>query len=321
MPHIPVLLDAVLTHIAEMPDEGWFVDCTFGRGGHTRAILNAKSRWHVLGLDVDIDAIQYGEREFAREIADGRLRLQHAEFSNVENWSQILPDEVQNTTATGLLGVLLDLGVSSPQLDEAHRGFSFYHDGPLDMRMNVSDGATAADIVNSWSEKELNDLFHFLGEVRSPFRVSRQIIERRREQKFSTTRELADLIAGAEGWRKKGHHPATSFFMALRIQVNHELDRLTSALPKIVERLGANGRFFVITFHSLEDRIVKNAFREFASKNLGKLVNKKVIQATWGETKDNPRARSAKLRIFEARGNTSDIIPKREGGKHGSATN
>ena len=295
MPHIPVLLDTILSHIAEMPDDGWFVDGTFGRGGHTRAILNAKSRWSVLGLDVDLDAVHYGEREFAREISDGRLRLRHIEFSNVENWSQALPDEAQNA----LVGALLDLGVSSPQLDEAHRGFSFYHDGPLDMRMNATEGTTAADIVNSWSEKDLNDLFHYLGEVRSPFRVSRKIIERRREQKFSNTRELADLIAGVEGWRKKGHHPATHFFMALRIQVNHELDRLTAVLPKIVERLGPNGRFFVITFHSLEDRIVKNAFREFAAKNWGRLVNKKVIQTTWDETKNNPRARSAKLRIFE----------------------
>lgn len=293
MLHTPVLLDAVLNHIQEMPDEGWFVDGTFGRGGHTRAILSAKPQWKVLGVDVDAEAIEYGTREFAIEVSNGRLRLAHAEFSDVATWVRSLPE------GAAVAGVLLDLGVSSPQLDEARRGFSFYHDGPLDMRMNPEAGRPAADIVNSWSEKELNDLFHFLGEVRSPFRVSRKIIETRRERKFTTTRELSELIASVEGWRKKGHHPATNFFMALRIQVNNELDRLTAALPKIVEQLRPGGRFFVITFHSLEDRIVKNAFREFVANDLGRLVNKKVIQAAWAEAKENPRARSAKLRVFE----------------------
>ncbi len=293
MLHTPVLLDAVLNHISEMPDEGWFVDGTFGRGGHTRAILAAKPKWNVLALDVDAEAIEHGTREFSTEVSNGRLRFAHAEFSDVVTWVRSLPE------GATIVGVLLDLGVSSPQLDEARRGFSFYHDGPLDMRMNPEVGRPAADIVNSWSEKELNDLFHFMGEVRSPFRVSRKIVETRRERKFTTTRELSDLIASIEGWRKKGHHPATNFFMALRIQVNNELDRLTAALPKVVEQLQPGGRFFVITFHSLEDRIVKNAFREFVANDLGRLVNKKVIQATWTEAKENPRARSAKLRIFE----------------------
>lgn len=296
--HNPVLLQEVLSHLPDVQGEGWFVDGTFGRGGHTRAILAAKKNWHVLALDCDLEAIEFGKAEFHQELATGRLRLIHAEFSDVETWIKALQPKPSEAAAP-LIGVLLDLGVSSPQLDEGRRGFSFYHDGPLDMRMNVHDEVTAADIVNTWSEKELNDLFHQVGEVRSPFRVSRRIVERRREQRFSTTRELADLIASAQGWQKKGHHPATNFFMAIRIQVNRELERLTLSLPKIVEQLAPSGRFFVITFHSLEDRIVKYAFREFADENRGRLVNKKVIQASWNEKKTNPRARSAKLRIFE----------------------
>ncbi len=296
--HTPVLLNAILDHLSEMPDEGWFVDGTFGRGGHTRAILSAKKDWRVLALDCDLDAIEFAQREFQNDIMSGRLKVLHAEFSDVDTWIKALQADTNNKTAH-VIGMLLDLGVSSPQLDEGRRGFSFYHEGPLDMRMNARDTVTAADIVNTWPEKDLNDLFHHLGEVRSPFRVSRKIVERRREKRFSTTRELADLIAEASGWHKKGHHPATNFFMAIRIQVNHELERLSQALPKIVEQLAPGGRVFVITFHSLEDRIVKNAFRQFVVGNKGFLINKKVIQASWDEKKSNPRARSAKLRIFE----------------------
>ncbi len=158
--------------------------------------------------------------------------------------------------------ILLDLGVSSPQLDEAERGFSFYHDGPLDMRMNQQLPHTAADIVNTWPEVELIELFTELGEIRRPQRVVRAIVNDRKEKPFSTTRDLSGLIERVEGWQRKGHHPATRYFLGLRMAVNNELSGLESCLPELMRSLTPNGRLIIITFHSLEDRIVKYAFKE-----------------------------------------------------------
>jgi 16S rRNA (cytosine1402-N4)-methyltransferase len=193
--------------------------------------------------------------------------------------------------------ILADLGVSSPQLDQAARGFSFYQEGPLDMRMDQSQGATAADIVNSWPEVELLDLFTRYGEVRSPRRVVRALVNDRKQTPFTTTSQLSGLIERVEGWRKKGQHPATRYFLALRMAVNNELSGLETSVPDLMRALSEKGRLIVITFHSLEDRIIKYAFREAPA--LGFPLFKKVVVPSEEEILQNPRARSAKLRVFQ----------------------
>ncbi len=295
MIHKPVLLESVLQMVKDIAiRDALFVDATFGRGGHTREILKTRSDFSVLGLDCDAEAVSYGEEHFASEISQKRLKIVRSNFTKAHD---VLMRE--NTESKSIAGVLLDLGVSSPQLDEGRRGFSFYHDGPLDMRMDQSLEMTAADLVNDWDDKALNDLFQNYGEVRRPFRVTEKIIETRRATKFSTTGELSQLIEKTEGWRKKGHHPATQYFQALRMEVNQELAVVEKILPIMVNELSSRGRLLVITFHSLEDRLVKTLLKKFCEEEQGILINKKVIQATWDEKKKNPRARSAKLRVFE----------------------
>jgi 16S rRNA (cytosine1402-N4)-methyltransferase len=286
--HTPVLLESVVEMVRAIKIQGGtFVDATFGRGGHTKEILRARPDIKILGLDCDTEAIDYGRENFKSEISAGRLELRHQNFSDFSCESE------------KIIGALLDLGVSSPQLDEGRRGFSFYHDGPLDMRMNSAQEVTASYIVNNWSEDDLNNLFRNLGEIRHPFRVTKKIVEARKEKAFSTTGELAFLVERAEGWHKKGYHPATNYFMALRIEVNQELARVEKAVPIFANCLQPEGRLLVITFHSLEDRLVKVGMKSLAESGVGILVNKKVIQAVWQEKKSNPRSRSAKLRVFE----------------------
>lgn len=295
MKHIPVLLEDVLTQVNEISvRDQVFVDGTFGRGGHTREILRARPDFKVLGLDCDAEAIEFGQKEFANDINSGRLELIRMNFSDFKNIEA--SDKFKNKKFAGFL---LDLGVSSPQLDEGRRGFSFYHDGPLDMRMDQSQKFNAADIVNTWDEEGLNELFKNFGEVRRPYRVTQKILEARNERAFSTTGELALLIEKTEGWQKKGHHPATNYFLALRLEVNQELARVEKVLPILLDALLPQARLLVITFHSLEDRIVKVAMKNMEASGLGKIINKKVIQASWEQKKENPRARSAKLRVFE----------------------
>ena len=294
MKHIPVLLDEVIAQISEIPvRDQIFVDCTFGRGGHTREILKARGDFKILGLDCDAEAIEFGRKEFANDLSSGRLELKRMNFSDFD---KLISEEKYKNKQFG--GFLLDLGVSSPQLDEGHRGFSFYHDGPLDMRMDQSQTFSAADIINTWDEDGLNELFKNYGEVRRPYRVTQKIIDARKERAFSTTGELSALIEKAEGWQKKGHHPATNYFLALRLEVNQELARVEKILPTLANSLLPGGRLLVITFHSLEDRLVKVAMKALAASGLGEIVNKKVIQANWEQKKQNPRSRSAKLRVF-----------------------
>lgn len=270
-------------------DEGWFIDGTFGRGGHSKAILQAFPNSKLIGLDWDQDAVDYAKSEFAEFISAGRVEIHRANFTE---FASVLGDRP-------LVGVLLDLGVSSPQLDTAERGFSFYKDGPLDMRMDQRKETTAAEIVNTWGDQDLIQLFQKWGEIRRPHRVVNAIVADRKENPFTRTQPLAEMIARVDGWRKKGHHPATNYFMALRIAVNSELEVLEDSLPTMAERLLAGGRLLVITFHSLEDRIAKVIFKALSQKGLGMPVNKKVIQASRDEQKSNPRSRSAKLRVFE----------------------
>lgn len=288
--HVPVMAQEVLRSFScfeerESDPELRYFDGTFGRGGHYALIRNVFPRLKAVVFDQDLSAVQHAQNQFKTEVQIGDLLVQHANFSQFssEKW--------------GLFDMmLLDLGVSSPQLDEASRGFSFYHEGPLDMRMNSTQEVTAAMLINETEEQELIRIFQDYGEVRSPFRVVRAIVHDRKTKPFTTTRELAGLIERVEGWRRKGFHPATLFFQGLRLAVNQELESVESALPELIKGLKPGGRLAVITFHSLEDRIVKHVFR---NSTLGKPVNKKVIVPAREEEVSNPRSRSAKLRVFE----------------------
>jgi 16S rRNA (cytosine1402-N4)-methyltransferase len=287
--HVPVMLKEILEVLLPVLNQKGnlrFFDGTFGRGGHLKAMLNQFPQISAVAFDQDPDAIEFGRREFADEIGKGRLTLVHANFS-----------EFSKEKFGEFDAMLVDLGVSSPQLDQGRRGFSFYHEGPLDMRMNTTEGITAADLIASLSEDELNDLFKEYGEIPKPYRVTRAIVHDRKEKPFTNTRELAGLIERVEGWRRKGFHPATQYFMALRLKVNRELEVIEQALPALMLGLKPSGRLCVLTFHSLEDRIVKVRFK--AHPELGLPAFKKVIQPKWDEQKNNPRARSAKLRVFE----------------------
>lgn len=284
--HKPVMLNEVL-QFARPTNPLNILDGTFGRGGHTRALLAEFPNSKLTALDQDLTAVEYAKTELAQEISDGRFQIRHFNFHNVKD----LP-----TTKEFDL-ILLDLGVSSPQLDDALRGFSFYNDGPLDMRMNQSLDFTAADVINTWPEVELMELFQKYGEVSRPQRVVRALAQDRKTNPFLTTRQLAGLIERVEGWHKKGHHPATRYFLALRMAVNQELSGLETGIPDLLNCLTPQGRLIVITFHSLEDRIIKYAFKE--ATGLGFPLTKKVVVPTPAEIEENPRARSAKLRVFQ----------------------
>ncbi len=190
--------------------------------------------------------------------------------------------------------MLLDLGVSSPQLDEAERGFSFLHEGPLDMRMNRSQQVTAGDLLHVLTEDQLNQIFQKYGEIKKPFRVVRALVHDRKTKRFESTLDFAKMIERIDGWRIKGFHPATQYFMALRLYLNQEIEGLESSLPLLMNALNDKGRLQVLSFHSLEDRVVKNLFKE---SNIGETM-KKIVAPTDEEISRNPRARSAKLRIF-----------------------
>lgn len=286
--HKPVLLEEIL-RLARENEPSSVLDVTFGRGGHARGFLELPSRPTVMALDQDDEAVLFGNEHFKEEIDEGRLRLIHGSFHRLSEFLKV-PE-------FGFDVILADLGVSSPQLDQPERGFSFYHDGPLDMRMNREGKISAAEVINSWSEVELERIFREYGEIRRPHRVIRAIVQDRKAQPFTTTRQLAGLIERVEGWKKKGHHPATTYFLALRMAVNDELEGLRDCIPDLMRALSEKGRLFVITFHSLEDRIIKYAFREHPE--LGFPLFKKVIVPSDEECKGNPRARSAKLRVFQ----------------------
>jgi 16S rRNA (cytosine1402-N4)-methyltransferase len=299
--HVPVLASEVIEAFNEQPRAPMhFLEGTFGRGGHTRLLLNKFPRAKVVSFDRDQSAIDYAKEHFATQIKAGRLKVIHDDFRNVVKHDLGLFD-----------GALFDLGVSSPQFDEAGRGFSFMNEGPLDMRMDRSQELTAAEIVNTYSEKELSDLFYHLGEVRKPNRVVRAIVHDRENELFTNTRQLAGLIERVEragrrksgNRRERGNHPATNYFMALRIAVNSELEGLPEFLEAMPLGMEPGSRMVVISFHSLEDRIVKNAFKRM-HKEFGKIINKKVITAGAVELSTNPRARSAKMRIFEMGGHS-----------------
>ena len=282
--HIPVLFNEIIDSFSVFKNKSnlTYFDGTFGRGGHAKGVIEAYKINKIYATDQDLKAMEYAQINFP-----------HIEFSH-ENFLDFAKKNIQNSNFLDL--ILLDLGVSSPQLDVAERGFSFNKDGPLDMRMNQKTKMTAAEIINQFTEEDLLKVFIEYGEVIKPQRVVRAILNDRIEKPFMTTMQLAGLIERVDGWWKKGFHPATQYFMALRLVVNQELHVVEEAIPLLINQLSDGGRLSVITFHSLEDRLVKNIFKE--SKN-GFVVNKKVIVPSLEECKINSRARSAKLRIFQ----------------------
>lgn len=287
--HIPVLLQEVLQYLKIKP-EGLYIDATLGGGGHAFAIIKHGGR--VLGIDTDQDAIEHVEQELGsknKELSKN-LKVVNGNFAQIKQLAKENGfDQVD--------GILLDLGVSSHQFDTPDRGFSF-QPGPLDMRMGKSLSVTAADLVNGLTEKELSELFVRLGEEPYARRIARLIVDARKIAPFTTTDQLAGLI------KRSIHsgdaiHPATRVFQALRIAVNDELHALRESLPQAVSLLKPGGRLVIISFHSLEDRIVKQTFEKFRQEGLGENVTKKPVIATDAEVLQNRRARSAKLRVFE----------------------
>jgi len=287
--HDPVMVAEVLEHLAPSRG-GLFVDCTVGLGGHTRAIIGAGAS-RVVGLDRDQQALERAG-ETLHEVRD-RVDLVHADYRKLE--------EVLSARGIGLVdGVLVDLGVSSLQLDAPGRGFSFRRDEPLDMRMDTSSGATAAEMLADVDEHTLADVIYRLGEERYARRVARAIVEAGRGRRIGTTGELAQIVRRAIP--RKGYSridPATRSFQAIRIWVNRELEGLDTFLTRAAERLAPGGRLVSLTFHSLEDRIVKHTLRALEALGTVTIRTKRPVVPTEAEIERNPRARSAKLRAAE----------------------
>lgn len=302
--HITVLLNEAVAALVTDPS-GFYVDGTFGRGGHSALVMQQLSaNGRLLGIDKDVAAIATANARFAD---DSRFAIAHGSFAE-------LAQLVAERDMTGkVAGVLLDLGVSSPQLDEAERGFSFMQDGPLDMRMDQTRGQSAADWINTASEDDIIWVFREYGEERFAKRMARAILAERQKIPFTRTKHLAEVIKEANPAWEKGKHPATRAFQAIRIQVNSELTDLDSVLEQALAVLAPGGRLVVISFHSLEDRAVKRFIRR---QELGDPVPKgmplrddqlnkrmrslsKVIKASDEEVNANVRSRSAVMRVAE----------------------
>lgn len=307
MEHLPVMLNEVLQHLV-VDSGGIYLDCTYGRGGHSRAIMRLLStEGRLLALDRDLEAIHSVSAEELSQ--DSRFSLIHAPFSDL---TRVVVNE-------GLLGkvsgVLLDLGVSSPQLDNPQRGFSFLQDGPLDMRMDDSVGMRAEQWLAQVEEKKLAEVLFKYGEERFARRIARVIVEKRSISPIVSTSDLVDLITEAIPYRERHKHPATRCFQAIRIEINNELQELQSVLPQILQILRSGGRLVVISFHSLEDRIVKrfiNHESSGAGQSVGRLPIKeseiekgvlkkigKAMKAGASEIVSNSRSRSAVMRVAE----------------------
>jgi 16S rRNA (cytosine1402-N4)-methyltransferase len=302
--HVPVLLGPVLEGL-DIKNDGCYVDGTFGRGGHSKAILERLGRQgRLIAFDRDPQAIAAAPDALTN---DPRFELVRGEFAELAN-------RIEERRLTGRVdGLLLDLGVSSPQLDEGERGFSFLRDGPLDMRMDPGSGTAARDWLQEVEEKELKRVLRQYGEERNAARIARAIVSARSQQPIRTTGQLANLVAAAAPARGESKHPATRTFQAIRIFLNRELEQLEAVLPQALDVLARGGRLCVISFHSLEDRIVKRFMRE-ASREAAQYrglpdvpeefrpklrIIGKAIAATAQEVADNARARSARLRIAE----------------------
>ena len=306
MEHLPVMFAEALQQLA-IKKGGIYLDCTFGRGGHSQGILEQLDpTGRLLAFDRDLDAVNSDYAQAMLE--DKRFKLKHTCFSALENIV------VSEGLAGKIDGILMDLGVSSPQLDNPERGFSFLREGPLDMRMDGNAGVTAAEWLANVDEKKLVTVLFEYGEERFARRIAHAIIEKRVEMPITTTRELAKLIEDVVPVREKHKHPATRSFQAIRIEINSELDELRAVLQQSARILKSGGRLVVISFHSLEDRIVKRFIRSEsgAKYNPGKLPIReddiakgilkktgKALKAGQQEISQNSRARSAIMRIAE----------------------
>ena len=304
--HRPVLLEEAVEALNIRPD-GKYLDGTFGRGGHSRAILARLSKQGcLLSLDRDPEAVAAGKEELGE---DPRFSIVQGDFAEMERFVREWGVE------EGLDGILLDIGVSSPQLDNPDRGFSFMGDGPLDMRMNPLQGVSAKEWLAEASERELTRVFREFGEERHARRIARSIVLARHKQRLETTGQLARLIEETTGRREKNKHPATRCFQAIRIYINDELAQLAKGLEEAIKLLRPGGRLAVISFHSLEDRLVKRTIREAARpgrvrRNIPQHPDHepvlrpigRAIKPSEAELSVNPRARSAVLRVAEKLG-------------------
>lgn len=299
--HIPVLYHEVLTYLQPQPN-GRYLDGTVGAGGHTAGILEASApTGRVLAFDKDPEAIRFAQAQLAT--FDDRVTFVNASYAEMKQVA------VQHGFES-FDGILLDLGLSSRQLDNPERGFSFMKEGPLDMRFDTSKGETAADLINNRTEVELATIFWEYGEEKRSRKLAKLIVENR---PIMTTTELANLIADHSPKRGR-KHPATQIFQALRIAVNHELDDVRTGVMAAIELLKENGRLAIISFHSLEDRFVKNVFRDLSKDKmpppgyptspedrpaLVRLITRKAVQPSAVEIEQNSRSRSARLRVIE----------------------
>lgn len=304
--HISVLYKETLDGL-NIKDGGLYVDGTLGGGGHSYGILSGAKNVRLIGIDRDSEAIEAAGKRLSA--FKDRITLVNRNFSDIKQIASELG-------IAGIDGAVLDLGVSSYQLDNAERGFSYMHDSHLDMRMNRNDKKSAYEVINSYSQNELEHIFYAYGEEKWSARVAKFIVEKRSQKPIETTFELVDIIKAAipKGARAEGSHPAKRIFQAVRIEVNNELGILKNAVDDFAELLAPGGRLAVITFHSLEDRIIKKAFTDLATgcvcpksfpvcvcnrQPVVKLITKKPILPSEAEETENSRSKSAKLRVVE----------------------
>ncbi len=295
--HIPVMVNEVVAAL-QCKDHGWYIDGTLGLGGYARKILEVSSpAGMVLGCDVDPEAIEIA-RENLREFG-GRLRVVRGSYADV-------PGHLRRLGRVNCDGVCVDIGISSLQIDTDARGFSFQREGPLDMRMNPDISKTAADLVNTTGVEELAKWFWEYGEERFSRRIAAAIVGERSRKPFSTTTGLADCVKGAvpESARFGRIHPATRVFQALRIKVNDELGELEKFLRVAPECVDDGSRVVVVSYHSLEDRLVKQSWKQWAETKQFKIITKRPLVPSSGEVEENPRARSAKMRVLERIGSS-----------------
>jgi len=297
--HIPVLTEKLIELLN--PLEGQIaIDCTIGTGGHSKALLQKTSgKIHIIGLDIDPDAIEIAQKNLSGY--SGNVTLINANFGRI---SHILEELSDSRRIESVDLIYADLGISSVQLDDANRGFSFQKDGPLDMRMNPQLPKTAADIINSMKEQELADLIFRYGQEGKSRKIAKLICQARRNRRIDSTAQLADIICQALGisperLSRQRIHPATKTFQALRIAVNNELGNLEKLLNDAPLLLKPSGRFAVISFHSLEDRMVKENFRMNENSGVYRIITPKPIKPDANEILRNPRARSAKMRVIQ----------------------
>ena len=295
--HFPVMVNEVVTFL-EPQSEKIYLDCTFGQGGYSKKILDS-ANCNVLAIDRDLKS-----KEYAKDLIQKykkRFIFCNGKFSDL--YSLIKEKKINSFD-----GIVLDLGISNTQLNDPKRGFSFMHDGPLDMRMDTQNKLTAEIIINEFDEKELSDIFFYYGEERNSKRIARSIAIFRKKRRINSTKVLSEIIQKVNN--NKFKHPATRVFQALRIYINEELNELEGVLNTCMKILNKKSRIIIVAFHSLEDRIVKNFFREKSLKKINndkkvfeneslKVITKKPLTPSFKEIRSNPRSRSAKLRVAE----------------------